>query len=65
MVVGLGEIGLPIYKLISKKIPTASYDINPKLIDKKNNKKYEKLDLIKKINNNYSKKKIRNIKKSK
>jgi len=23
MVVGLGEIGLPIYKLVSKKIPTA------------------------------------------
>jgi len=44
MVVGLGEIGLPIYKLVSKKIPTASYDINPKLIDKKKNKKYEKLD---------------------
>jgi len=45
MVVGLGEIGLPIYKLISKKIPTASYDINPKLINKKNNKKYEKSDI--------------------
>lgn len=45
MVVGLGEIGLPIYKLISKKIPTASYDVNSKLIDEKNNKKYEKLEI--------------------
>ena len=45
MVVGLGEIGLPIYKLISKKIPTASYDVNLRLINKKNNKKYEKFDI--------------------
>jgi len=45
MIVGLGEIGLPIYKLVSKKTPTSNYDINPKLVDKKKNKKYEKLDI--------------------
>jgi len=45
MIVGLGEIGLPIYKLVSKKTATSNYDINPKLVDKKKNKKYEKLDI--------------------
>ena len=32
LVVGLGEIGLPIYTIISKNFPTHSYDIDKKLI---------------------------------
>ena len=36
IVVGLGEIGLPIQKVLSKKSLTLGYDINPKLMDKKN-----------------------------
>ena len=35
IVVGLGEIGLPIQKVLSKKSLTIGYDINPKLMDKK------------------------------
>jgi len=35
VIAGLGEIGFPIYKLISKSSPTLGFDINPKLI--KNN----------------------------
>ena len=42
VVAGLGEIGKPIFQLISKNFPTVGYDINPKLIDKKF-KKYEAL----------------------
>ena len=40
MVVGLGEIGKPILKLISKKFNVVGYDINPKLMNKR---RYEKL----------------------
>ena len=40
LVVGLGEIGKPILKLISKKFNAVGYDINPKLMNKQ---KYEKL----------------------
>jgi len=40
VVAGLGEIGKPIFQLISKNFPVIGYDINPKLIDKKF-KKYE------------------------
>lgn len=40
LVVGLGEIGTPILKLISKRFTAAGYDINPKLMDLQ---KYEKL----------------------
>ncbi|MGQ0376796.1 MAG: hypothetical protein ACT4OW_04745 [Nitrososphaerota archaeon] len=40
MVVGLGEIGTPILKLISKKFNVVGYDINPKLMNKR---RYEKL----------------------
>ena len=32
LVVGLGEIGLPIYNLFSKSSITDGFDINPKLI---------------------------------
>ena len=40
LVVGLGEIGKPILKLISRKFNTAGYDTNPNLMKKT---KYEKL----------------------
>jgi len=43
VVAGLGEIGLPIFKLISKQNHTIGYDVNLKLIENKHNKKYEKL----------------------
>ena len=38
VVVGLGEIGKPIFKLISKSFKTVGYDKNPKLIPKSNQK---------------------------
>jgi len=41
VVVGLGEIGNPIYHLISKNYLTSAFDVNPKLIDKKKLEKYE------------------------
>ncbi len=41
---GLGEIGTPILKLLSKAGITVGYDINEKLMDKKKFKKYEKVD---------------------
>ena len=31
LVIGLGEIGLPIFKLLSRKIPTEGFDKNPEL----------------------------------
>jgi len=43
VVAGLGEIGNPIFQLISKKVPTVGLDIEPKLVDKKTLKKYELL----------------------
>ncbi len=46
VVAGLGEIGTPILQLISKHVLTVGYDINPKLVDKKKFKKYEKLDTL-------------------
>ena len=42
VVCGLGEIGMPIMKILSKKIPTVGYDTNPKLMDEKKFIKYEK-----------------------
>ena len=42
VIVGLGEIGLPIMKAISKSTPVVGYDINPKLVDKKLIKKNSK-----------------------
>jgi len=44
IIVGLGEIGNPILKLISKKEIAIGFDINPKLTDHKKLKKYEKLE---------------------
>jgi len=43
VVAGLGEIGLPIKKIISRKIPTLGYDIKQELINKKELDKYGKL----------------------
>ena len=40
VVAGLGEIGNPILKLISKNTIAIGYDINPKLMDKKKFEKY-------------------------
>ena len=40
IVFGLGEIGNPIYKILSKVVLTAGFDINPKLM---NQKKFDKL----------------------
>ena len=39
VVAGLGEIGLPIYKIISRNFPVYGYDIDKKLIPK-NPKKF-------------------------
>ena len=41
IVAGLGEIGNPIFKLLSKKTLTVGYDINPRLMDLKKFKKFE------------------------
>jgi len=44
VIAGLGEIGTPIYQLISKITPTIGYDLNPKSVDKNNLKKYSNLE---------------------
>ena len=41
IVVGLGEIGKPIFKLVSKSVKTVGYDENTKLIPKSNQKYVE------------------------
>jgi len=43
VICGLGEIGIPILKLISKNIIAVGYDTNQKLIDKKKYEKYANL----------------------
>ena len=43
VVAGLGEIGNPILRLVSKQKLSIGYDINEKLMDKKKFHKYEKL----------------------
>ena len=43
IVAGLGEIGLPILKLISKKENAVGYDLDKKLINEKKFKKFESL----------------------
>jgi len=40
VVAGLGEIGLPILKLISKKEIVVGYDLNKKLMNKMNLKNF-------------------------
>jgi len=47
IVAGLGEIGLPIYKIISRNFPVYGYDIDKKLIPN-NPKKFENYKKIKK-----------------
>jgi len=42
VIAGLGEIGNPILKLVSKKMLSVGYDINPKLMDENKFVKYEK-----------------------
>ena len=44
IVAGLGEIGLPIFKILSKSTPVIGYDINPKLANNKNNKKFQLIE---------------------
>lgn len=46
IVAGLGEIGKPLLRLISKSTIAVGYDINPKLIDKKKLEKYEELPTL-------------------
>tara|TARA_B110000116_G_C16584371_1_gene467729 strand:- start:555 stop:770 length:216 start_codon:yes stop_codon:yes gene_type:complete len=41
IVAGLGEIGLPILKIISKKENVVGYDLNKKLINEKKFHKFE------------------------
>jgi len=43
VVCGLGEIGTPILKLVSKGIETVGYDVNPKLINRQRFLKLEKI----------------------
>ena len=43
IVAGLGEIGLPILKLISKKENAVGFDLNKKLMNEKKFKKFETL----------------------
>ena len=43
VIAGLGEIGMPIFKLISKNMPTIGHDLKKELIDKKKYKKYKSL----------------------
>lgn len=44
VVAGLGEIGMPILQLISKAIPAIGYDVNEKLMNKKQSDKHASLD---------------------
>jgi len=43
VVVGLGEIGMPILQLVSKVVIAVGYDTNPVLMDKNKFQKYKKL----------------------
>jgi UDP-N-acetyl-D-mannosaminuronate dehydrogenase len=43
VVAGLGEIGFPILKLVSKSGPAVGYDLNHNLVDQREFRKYEKL----------------------
>ncbi|MDE1818796.1 MAG: hypothetical protein KGI19_09365 [Thaumarchaeota archaeon] len=46
IVCGLGEIGTPILKLVSKKSLAVGYDVNPKLMDEKKFARCEKLQTL-------------------
>jgi UDP-N-acetyl-D-mannosaminuronate dehydrogenase len=43
VIAGLGEIGLPIYKIVSKATTTFGFDLNPELIKKNKITKFEQL----------------------
>jgi len=44
VVAGLGEIGLPILKILSRKIQVVGYDINPRLMDERKFEKFLNLE---------------------
>ena len=46
IVAGLGEIGLPISKILSKNSITIGYDIDEKLMNKRLFKKYEEISKL-------------------
>ena len=46
VVAGLGEIGKPLYQLISKSNLCVGFDINPKLVDQKKISKYDKIPTL-------------------
>jgi len=46
VVAGLGEIGLPILRLLSKTRTVVGYDVNPKLMDQKKFDKHEDQDTV-------------------
>ena len=46
VVIGLGEIGKPIMKLLEKAIQTEGYDTNPKLNPNKKSKKDQEIELL-------------------
>jgi UDP-N-acetyl-D-mannosaminuronate dehydrogenase len=46
LVIGLGEIGDPILKIVSKGFPTIGYDVDPKLMDKKKYIKFENIPTV-------------------
>ena len=46
LVIGLGEIGNPILKIVSKGFPTIGYDVDPKLMDKKKYIKFENIPTV-------------------
>ena len=46
VVVGLGEIGMPICKVLSKNAITVGYDVDKKLMNLKKTKKYENYDTL-------------------
>ena len=43
VVVGIGEIGKPILKLLSKNNTIIGFDLNPDLVDQKKIERYKKL----------------------
>ena len=46
VVAGLGEIGLPIFKLLSKNSIVTGYDINEALMTKNTSKKYQNMTTL-------------------
>ena len=46
VVAGLGEIGTPLYKLLSNNGMVVGYDINPKLINSKKLQKFQNIETL-------------------